>query len=72
VTIEAFLARIYVDAPARDRFLLDPVGEARRAGLGEDDAAALASIDRDGLALAVESFAAKRVRRDVAEDHSQT
>ena len=29
--LEAFLARIYVDAPARARFLRDPAGEAMRA-----------------------------------------
>ena len=57
---EAFLARIYTDAEARARFLADPAGEARRAGLSDEESAALASVDRAGLALAAESFARKR------------
>jgi hypothetical protein len=57
---EAFLARLYVDADWRARFLADPAAQARRAGLDEDEARALAAIDRPGLALAVASFARKR------------
>ena len=57
---EAFLARIYVDRPARERFLADPAGEADRAGLTADQCAALANIDRAGLILAARSFAHKR------------
>jgi hypothetical protein len=60
VTIEAFLARLYTDAAARERFLADPEAEARRAGLAEDDVRRLAAVDRVGLALAGDSFAAKR------------
>jgi hypothetical protein len=58
--VEAFLARIYVDARSRARFLVDPRGEALRAGLSPEEGAALAGIDRTGLALAAESFARKR------------
>ena len=61
---EAFLARIYVDRPARERFLADPEGEALRAGLTAAEAEALARIDREGLLLAAASFEAKRARRD--------
>ncbi len=58
--LEGFLARLYVDAPSRDRFLADPDAEARAAGLDEDEVAALRAIDRAGLALAAASFERKR------------
>ncbi len=57
---EAFLARIYVDPHARAEFLSDPAGEARRAGLSEDECEALQRIDRVGLVLASRSFEKKR------------
>ena len=63
MTAEAFLARLYVDAAFRARFLADPVGEARRAGLDQPTAERLAAIDRKGLELAADSFAAKRTRK---------
>ena len=60
---EAFLARIYVDGPTRERFLADPTGEALRAGLSRGEAEALARVDRAGLLMAADSFAAKRARQ---------
>lgn len=60
MTLEAFLARLYTDAELRARFLADPAGEARRAGLDDASAERLAQIDRAGLELAAASFAAKR------------
>jgi hypothetical protein len=57
---EAFLANLYVDNQARSRFLADPRREVLRAGLTEDDCAALDKIDRIGLELAADSFARKR------------
>ena len=60
IAFEAFLARIYVDPHARDRFLRDPMGEAGRAGLWPHEIAALERIDREGLELAAASIAAKR------------
>jgi len=60
VTIEAFLARLYTDAALRRAFLDCSVETALAAGLAPLDAAALERIDRDGLALAAESFARKR------------
>ena len=57
---EAFLARLYTDAAARERFLADPRGESARAGLGLREQEALAGVDRVGLELASASFAAKR------------
>jgi hypothetical protein len=60
VKFEAFLAKLYVDDEARSRFLADPLREALRAGLTEDDCAALEKIDWIGLELAADSFARKR------------
>ena len=57
---EAFLAKIYVDADARRRFLADPEGESIRAGLTPEECAALRVIDRDGLELAAMSYERKR------------
>ena len=59
---EAFLAKIYVDAEARARFLSDPLGEAKRAGLSPEEAHALQNIDWVGLKLASRSFEKKRLR----------
>lgn len=58
--LEAFLARLYVDAAARQRFLADPHGEAANAGLSDRDCAALENIDMVGLELAADSFSKKR------------
>jgi len=60
---EAFLAKIYVDAGYRARFLADPRGTARRAGLSEEECESLASIDRTGLEMAANSFSRKREQK---------
>jgi hypothetical protein len=60
---EAFLARLYVDAPFRAAVLADPAGVARAAALGEEEVAALEAIDRQGLVLAANSFAHKRAEK---------
>lgn len=60
---EAFLAKIHVDAKTRERFLADPRGEAARAGLNEQEVAAIEKIDRIGLALASDSLQRKRSKR---------
>jgi len=61
MSIEAFLARLYVDERLRARFLADPIGESQRAGLDAETAQRLArEIDREGLELAAASFAHKR------------
>jgi hypothetical protein len=57
---EHFLARLYVDAKARQQFLADPRGEATAAGLADDEIAAAVCIDRVGLELAAAGFAHKR------------
>ena len=61
--LESFLARLYVDAEARARFLEDPAGEAARAGLDGQDVDRLRAIDREGLELAAASFARKRASK---------
>jgi hypothetical protein len=71
IAFEAFLARIYVDARARRRFLADPAAEARRAGLSAVEVAALERIDRAGLALAAEGYAHKRRTRHPPEPSSR-
>jgi len=58
--VESFLARLYVDAGARQRFLREPDVVARRYGLSEAERAAFVAIDRVGLELAAASFARKR------------
>ena len=58
--LESFLARLYVDEPARRRFISNPRAEAENAGLTEQDCAALENIDLVGLGLAADSFAKKR------------
>ena len=60
VSLEAFLAKLYTDGPARARFLADPANEARSAGLGEADVIALCGTDRAGLCMAAASYARKR------------
>jgi hypothetical protein len=61
--MERFLAKIYVDADARARFLAAPYVEAARAGLQEEQCRALEKIDRVGLAMAARSFGRKRERK---------
>jgi uncharacterized protein (UPF0276 family) len=58
--LQTYLARLYVDASARERFLADPRADAEHHGLAPGAVDALASIDRAGLELAVDSFARKR------------
>ena len=58
--IEAFLARIYVDPLARERFLNNPADEAFRAGLSPDEIEAVKQIDRVGLELFATSLERKR------------
>jgi hypothetical protein len=68
IAFEGFLARLYVDAEARRRFLADPRGEATRAGLAGDEVDALVDIDRVGLELAAASLARKRRARGHGDD----
>ena len=63
LALEGFLARLYTDAAARERFSADPEGEARRAGLSATECRAMADCDRVGLEMAAESFDHKRDQR---------
>jgi hypothetical protein len=63
--LEAFLARIYVDAAAREDFLADPRAAATEAGLAAEEVDALMKIDRIGLRLTAESLRRKREKRGI-------
>jgi hypothetical protein len=58
--LEAFLARLYVDAHARVKFKSNPRAEAKKAGLSEVQCAALENLDWIGLEMAARTFAKKR------------
>jgi hypothetical protein len=62
--LEAFLAKIYVDEIARERFLANPRAEAADAGLDEHEIEALERIDRVGLLLTARSLRKKRQQID--------
>jgi hypothetical protein len=62
MALEGFLARLYTDAAARERFNADPEGEAMRAGLSATESRAMAECDRVGLEMAAESFGHKRAQ----------
>jgi hypothetical protein len=62
-SFESVLARLYTDATFRARFAMDPRTACADADLTEDERAALLRIDRNGLALAADSFARKHARR---------
>lgn len=57
---EAFLARLYADASALERFLADPAAEAARDGLSPPEIESLKAVDLEGLRLAADSFRSKR------------
>lgn len=61
--LEAFLAKLYVDQTAREKFLADPRGEATRAGLAADEIDDVVNIDRDGLELLAHSLEHKRAHK---------
>ena len=58
--LEHLLARLFTDRVCRERFLADPIGEGRQAGLEGAGLDAVVRIDRAGLELASASFARKR------------
>lgn len=61
--LEAFLAKIYVDEQARERFLAAPRQEAVRAGLTEAEIAAVEQMDRVGLELTARSLVRKHRKK---------
>ena len=69
--LEAFLAQLYVDETARQRFLANPHGEAANAGLSAQDCSALEHIDLVGLEFAADSFTKKRSGQAVRNSTSR-
>jgi hypothetical protein len=61
--VEAFLARIYVDAQARAQFLTNPTAEALKAGLSHDEVEAVKQMDLVGLELFAVSLERKRQKQ---------
>src|SRR5262249_61740066 len=59
-SLEAYLARLYLDRDTRRAFLADPGGAASKEALDDADVAALERIDRVGLELTARSLAARR------------
>ena len=70
---EAFLARLYVDAEFRTRFLENRESIASSCGLNDAEIAALRDIQEDNLQLASRSFEKKRSKllqsRNGSRDH---
>jgi len=62
-SLEAYLARLYLDADARRAFAADPRGAAARAGLDATDVTVLERVDHVGLELTARSLHAKRLVR---------
>ena len=61
--LEAVLARLYADEAFLEAFLKDAEAALCSVGLDAAERAALLAVDRDDLALAAESYAAKRAPR---------
>ncbi len=59
----AFLTALYTDRLMRERFLADPIREARSFGFSEAEARDLAQIDPDDLKLAARGFEKKRAAK---------
>ena len=57
---EAFLAKIYVNAEARAKFLANPRKEAADAGLTPEEVDAIEKLDRTGLQMTANSLVRKR------------
>jgi hypothetical protein len=58
--LEVFLARLYADPAALERFLRAPEETVATAGLDGRDAAAMLAADRAGLVMAARSYEKKR------------
>ena len=63
---EAFLARLYVDADARARFLADPHAAAASAALSPEEIDAAEKIDRVNLRMTANGLRHKRARQGKA------
>jgi hypothetical protein len=69
--LEAFLARLYVDASLRQAFLADPRAVLAKADLDASEREGLLRIDREGLEQAARALAAKRTRPAASTDASR-
>ena len=58
--LETYLARLYTDDALRAAFLLEPRAQALLHGLSQQEAEAMAAMDRVGLQMAAASYRAKR------------
>jgi hypothetical protein len=61
--LETYLARLYTDDALRAAFLLAPRAQALLHGLSQQEAEAMAAMDRVGLQMAAASYRAKRAGR---------
>ncbi|MGK5047785.1 hypothetical protein ACQ4WP_18095 [Janthinobacterium sp. GB4P2] len=61
--LETYLARLYTDDALRHAFLREPRAQALLHGLSQQEADAMAAIDRIGLQMAAASYRAKRAGR---------
>jgi hypothetical protein len=60
---EAFLAKLYVDERAREKFLAAPREEAIKAALTAQEVESVIKIDRVGLEMLAGSLERKRRKR---------
>ena len=58
--LETYLARLYTDDALRAAFLLEPRAQALLHGLSQQEAEAMAAMDRVGLQMAAASYRSKR------------
>ncbi len=65
MTLQEFLARLYVDAAFRAAFLADRERVARSANLPPEEIREVVRLDGAALELAAASFAHKRARKSV-------
>lgn len=63
IDAEAFLARLYADPSALERFLAEPEREMDAAGLPEASRNSFRRVDQAGLRLAARSATYKRERK---------
>lgn len=61
--LETYLARLYTDDALRAAFLLEPRAQALLHGLSQQEAEAMAAMDRVGLQMAAASYRSKRAGR---------
>ena len=62
--LEVFLARLYVDAEFRERFLANPRELALQQGLDEGEATSVAAIDKAALKMTAKGLRKKAEARN--------